>query len=138
MSKPREQDAIITLINSNPLTRDEMVAYLKEVETIPHEDRCFETHAIAGFTVFQDEPDKTTSIMFRMEAIARMIERGLLPGWSEPPDSSDGPWSVREALFAAVGVTPVLLNKDGKVVFNKDSLLKAVFQLGKNKPGDNG
>jgi len=137
MGKSREQDPIITLINSNPLTRDEMVAYLKEVETTPREDRCFETNAIAGFTVFQ-EPDKTTSIMFRMEAIARMIEQGLLPGWSEPPDNPDGPWSVREALFAAVGVTPVLLNKDGKVVFDKDSLLKTVFQLGKNKPEDNG
>jgi hypothetical protein len=37
------------------------------------------------------------------------------------------------AIFAAAGVTPVFLDDNGKVAFDKDELLKATFIQGKEE-----
>jgi len=68
-----------------------------------------------------------------MEALARLIDQGLLPGWCREPDSPEGPWSVRLPILAAAGVTAVFLDENGKVAFDKDELLKAIFIQGKEE-----
>ena len=122
---------VIRRINKTPLSKKEMVGFLKEADKIPKKDRCFETHAIAAMRVFEGNPDKAMSVMFRMEALARLLNTGMIPGWTEA-GRKKGATSVRENIFAAAGQTPVHA-VDGRVGFKRAELLKKVFELGRQE-----
>ncbi|HOW55700.1 MAG TPA: hypothetical protein PLR60_13745, partial [Syntrophorhabdaceae bacterium] len=87
MAKSGKEDSIIREINDHPLTREEVIAFVTEVVKLSPEDRDFEGHAITAVRVLEGNPDKALSIVFRMEALARLIHQGLLPGWCREPDS---------------------------------------------------
>ena len=133
MTKSGKKDSILREINDNPLSREEVIAFVTEVAKLSPEDRDFEGHAITAIRVLERKPGKALSIVFRMEALVRLIDQGLLPGWCREPDSPEDPWSVRLPIFAAAGVTPVFLDENGKVAFDKDELLKATFIQGKEE-----
>ncbi len=133
MAKSGKKDSILREINDNPLSREEVIAFVTEVAKLPSEDRGFEGHAITAVRVLEGKPGKALSIVFRMEALARLIDQGLLPSWCREPNSPEGPWSVRLPIFAAAGVTQVFLDENGKVAFDKDELLKATFIQGKEE-----
>ena len=113
------------------MSREEVIAFVTEVAKLSPEDRGFEGHAITVIRVLEGKPGKALSIVFRMEALARLIDQGLLLGWCREPDSPEDSWRVRLPIFAAAGVTPVFLDENGKVAFDKDELLKATFIQGK-------
>jgi len=69
------------------------------------------------------------SAIFRMEALARIINQGRLEGWTKPPDKN-GMSLTNTALFDAAGQLPLRIIKD-RFEFSRATLLKKVFQIAK-------
>ena len=120
---------MIAKANRTVLSHDEMFTFAKEAGLLDAEDRNFDGHTITAIRVFDADENKVLSVMFRMEALARLVREGI-PGWtgSEQPN---GAIMTHAAIFAATGVEP-LIERDGKLVFDREAFLRRVFQIGKD------
>ncbi len=128
-SDPAGTQRVLNEINSTLLTRDEINTFVSAVAELSPDDYSFERSAITWMELFPDKREKGVSVMFRMTALAHLIQEGL-PGWTiSMPDGGD---LTREAIFAAAAAEPVI-EKDGDVAFGRDSLLRRAFQLAKDR-----
>ena len=120
---------LVRRVNKTPLTKKEMIEFIQEAEKIPRRDRCFQTHAIIAVQFFERNTDKAMSAIFRMEALSRLLNGGMIHGWTKD-SKKKGTTLVRDNIFAAAGRTPVHARGYG-VEFKKVELLKKAFELGR-------
>lgn len=120
-------------VNENPPTREQMWAWLAACGKLLKKDRVFEVHAITWAKLFPGHARQGTSAMFRIQALADMVERTPFPGWSDPERKGkrNGANLTREVFFAAAAIEPMVFNRDGEMTFDRESLLKRAFQLAK-------
>jgi hypothetical protein len=75
--------------------------------------------------MFKGEPAKAQAVLFRMEALARLLEERGAPGWTLPK-TPDGAIPTQEAVFSAAAVEP-LAKVDGEIGFEQQAFLKRVL-----------
>ena len=116
-------------INSTKLTGLQLMEFATGVHDLKPKDRGFEGRVIVAIQLFEGDSDKVMSAMFRMEALARIISRGRLEGWTKPADEK-GMSLTKPVLFDAAGQVPLRIIKN-RFEFSRATLLKKAFQLAK-------
>ena len=128
-----DRDAIIVSvlgdINGTALPRDEFLRFVHETHLLDEDERDIRVFAETAARVFTENPATISAALFRMEALARLVHEDIIPGWTSDR-LEDGSVSVREDLFVAVAETPLVL-RNGKIVFDRDDLLKKAFEIGR-------
>lgn len=120
---------MIARVNKTVLSEEEMLMFVKEASLLDSGDRDFTGHAITAIRIFDPDEDKAFSITFRMRALARLVKEGI-PGWIGP-EQPNGAVMTNAAIFVAAGIEP-LLERNGKLVFNREAFLRRVFQIAKD------
>jgi hypothetical protein len=115
-------------INSTKLTGAELMEFANEVHRLKPKDRDFEGRAITAIRFFENS-DRAMSAMFRMEALARIISKGRLEGWTKSADE-EGMSLTNPILFEAAGQAPLRI-RGNRFEFSRATLLKKVFQIAK-------
>ncbi len=76
---------------------------------------------------FHGQPSKGSAVLFRLQALARLLEEHGAPGWALPPQA-DGAIPTQEWVFAAAAVQPlVLINEEPS--FEHEPFLNKVLEL---------
>lgn len=120
---------MVAKINKTPLSKEEMLKFAEESELRDPEWHCVEGSVIIASQVFNGDGDKVLSLMFRMQALNRLVSEGM-PGWIIDPEEPNDPAIINGAVFAATGVEP-LIEEDGDIAFDREKFLRRVFQLAK-------
>ncbi len=116
----------LTGINTNEVSAAELMEVVEEVNQLHADQPQLEDIAIVILQLHPDSPDKRTGIMFRMEALARLLSEEGVPGWTLPGPS--GSLFMKEAVLAAAAVQPVI-EKDNHVAFEHEAFLQKVLEL---------
>jgi len=114
-------------MNSAKIAGSELMQFAEEVHRLKPEDLDFEGRTITAIKLFGGS-DRAMSACFRMEALAKIISEGRLPGWTKPGES--GSTMTHTALFEAAGQVPLRLVNE-RFEFSRSALLKKAFQLAK-------
>jgi hypothetical protein len=115
-------------INCTKLDGWELMTFADEVHRLKPKGRDFEGQVITAIRLFNNS-DKVMSATFRMEALAQIVSKGRLEGWTKPGDKK-GMSLTNPVLFDAAGQVPLRIVKD-KFEFSRATLLKKVFQIAK-------
>lgn len=118
---------MLARVNRVRVSRAELSEFLDECNKLEPDLRGFEGHAFAAARLHPRDFDKVSALMFRMEALARLVAQAGAPGWTLPPQS-DGAVFTEEAVFAAAAVEP-LVQQGNRVAFNRSRFLKRVLLL---------
>jgi hypothetical protein len=70
---------------------------------------------------------KLQALMFRLEALAKLLGDDGLPGWTLPL-SADGAMLMQKSVFAAAAIHPLVLH-DHHAVFDRQPFLDRVLEL---------
>jgi len=113
-------------INNTPVSKDEIIEIVQEIAEREPGDRDAEGHMLVITSLHHNNPDKGQSIYFRLEALAQFLTQEGATGWTlELPN---GATLTQEPVFAAAAVHP-LSERDGELVFERESFLKKVLEL---------
>ncbi|MCK9226291.1 MAG: hypothetical protein PHT96_04920 [Syntrophorhabdaceae bacterium] len=131
---PPKQDRLLEELNRTRISMDGWMALLTAIENIPAEDRSFESLVIAAGEVF-DDLDEALAAIIRWQAILRLVQREIIPGWfrksDDPCDQGNDVWEVKTQIMQAAATAPIIVDEMERPYFDKDELLKAAFKLGK-------
>src|SRR5262249_22940427 len=117
---------LIQRINSTTVSVDEIVEVIQEVETSDKDDRDWEGRVVTLMRLHPGNPDKAQSLLFRIEALARLLDREGDSGWTLR--LPDGLVPAPEPVFAAAGTEP--LNQVGEELeFDRESFFKKALEL---------
>ena len=116
---------MLKTINENPISPIEMESYLQSLSEM--EDQGIETQVFVALGTFPNSKGKRFSIGMRMHALSEILASDDLPGWVKPTDT-DGIVNVAENLYMAAGLEQ-MVEVENDIGFNKDQLIKRVFQL---------
>ena len=97
------------------------------VHRLPPEDKDWEGRLHAMIRLFPGDPDKGLAIEYRLVAMSRMLEAGVLPGWALPR-APDGSMLVAESVWAATATEPLILGEH-EARFDQASFLGRVLSL---------
>lgn len=126
MSKIAFSREFLQSVNRIRVTKEDMLAVAKarEDEEIDHslESTLHEVHE-----QHPDDQEKVQAIMFRMEALGRIVDERGLPGWASPP-RSDGMVTLQEPVLAAAATVPLVL-EGMELVFDYDRFLGKILDL---------
>jgi hypothetical protein len=86
--------------------------------------------------LFNDSPDKAKAIIFRLQALAVMIERDELGEWVLGYGTSLMPTIAHKALVSAAADHPLAII-NGDVSFERESFLHRVLELAEPQGMDN-
>lgn len=114
-------------INAVRVSREDILQFVRETSAMPKEDRDFEGFAIAAIRLHPGNPDLAGALMFRMQALARLIGSPAVRGWTYP-EAPDGATWASEPVFAAAAVEP-LVEDNGKLTFEPQSFGRRVLEL---------
>jgi hypothetical protein len=117
---------ILDEINNTPISKKDIIKVVQGISELEPEERDFTGHTLVGIRLFAGEPEKVKSIMFRLEALARLMEQAEATGWSV--SLPNGAELTQEPMFAAAAVHPLIL-VDGQFSFDCDSFLEKVLEL---------
>lgn len=118
---------LIARINAIVITEEEIVEVVEETEEINPEDRNWEASTFMVARLHPGDFEKVGAIVFRMEALTRLLAKAGAPGWTLP-ETADGGILTQEAVFAATAVQP-LVEQDGEVAFEQEAFLQKVLEL---------
>jgi hypothetical protein len=100
--------------------------------------RSGETTDMTGIMItiglFDKAPDKAKAIIFRLQALARLVASAELQDWFFGDGTNLVPAFAREALIAAAANHPLSL-VDGDISFEKRSFLRRAFELAESNGG---
>ncbi len=129
-----KQDRLLKGLNRTRIHMDDWMALLAALEEIPVESRGFESLVITAGETF-DDFDEALAAIIRWQAILRLVEQEVLPGWfrksDDPCDKENEVWEVRTQIMQAAATTPIIIDDKQRPYFDKDELLKAAFKIGK-------
>jgi len=114
-------------LNAVSISVDELLLATEEVHKLPPEDRNWEGRLHTMARLFHSSPRKGLAIEYRLVAMNRMLEAGVLPGWATPQDS-DGAVRVAEPVWEATAIEPLILG-EREAHFDQASFLRRVLLL---------
>ena len=117
---------LIARVNRADVSKNDLLLFSGEVHKLPSHERDWEGRVICAIGFFDGDSDKAMAAMWRMEALAKLIESGVLANWSRPCDDGDAQMTA-EPVFLAAATEPVLFTGKG-AIFDSDSFLKAVLE----------
>lgn len=113
-------------LNAIPVTREELWD-LAGASAARHRELRLQRADAGGAIYFvaskyRGAPDQGMAVYFRMQALARLVESGDLPGWTQTV-SRDGAVPIHDALFAAAATEPLVRVGDD-IGFERGSFLR--------------
>ena len=123
----------IDSINSIAITADEMIRAQTAVSDEGTTERSFEATVFKLSRAFPKQHKKITAIVFRMQALSRLIESSR-PGWWFLPQADDGSYAVSE-LALRVAATCRLFEAGNEVVFDQTEFLEQALRLSETDSG---
>ena len=117
---------LLQRINSTPVSKEEIFEVLIEVHELDEEERDMDGRALTVIRLHAANPDKVQSLLFRIEALARIIEREGQSGWTLP--LANGAVATQQSVFAAAGVEP-LVEKDGQLEFERERFFEKALEF---------
>lgn len=127
--KPSASDrGLLRRINKVSITKDDVLEFVRETGELDPESRDFTGLSVTAIRLHPGDVDKVGALMFRMEALARLIESPHMKGWTYPKAPDGGTWTS-EPVFAATAVQPLILNEAGKPAFEPRSFMHKVLEL---------
>ena len=118
---------LIAFTNSVPVSVEDLTSLVDEIEMSQPEMRDWQSSAIVAVRLFNGDPDKVEAVMFRLEALMRLLIA----------DKSQTPWTISlpdgviltsEPVFAAAACEPIVENA-GEVAFDREKFLSKVLEL---------
>lgn len=117
---------MIEQVNNVSVSKEDLIEAVQEIGELDPEERDFTGHAITIVRLHSGEPEKVKAIMFRLEALARLLAREGAPGWTLAlPNEAV---LTQEPVFAAAAVQP-MIEQNGRVAFERDSFLQKVLDM---------
>ncbi len=114
-------------VNAVAVTKDEVLELARESGDLRPEHRDFEGLTITAIRLHPGNVEKVNALMYRFEALARLVESPVMRGWTYPTTPDGATWTS-EPVFAATAVQPVILI-DGKPSFEPESFSQKVLEL---------
>jgi hypothetical protein len=121
-----ETKGMMRQVNATPVSQEELLSVIREVRESGPESRDMTGHALIAVRLYSDDPDKVKAIMFRLEALARLLSEQEAPGWTL--SIPNGAVLIQEPVFASAAVQP-LVEQDGEVAFEREAFLEKVLDL---------
>jgi hypothetical protein len=128
LPRTKSQQQFLRSLNQEQISGPRLRRFVEEFQSLPKVERDFEGKVIAAIRVFSADPDTGRSALFRMEALAVLVEEGL-PGWTSEV-RSDGAVMLHPAVLEAAGRAPLHWSGD-EVRFSRKSFLRVAFQEAK-------
>jgi hypothetical protein len=117
---------MIERINNVPVSKEELLELVDETEQLDPEERCYESHLVTLIRLQHGNHEKVSAIMFRMEALARLLAQEGATGWTLP--LPNGGLLTQEPVFAAAAIQP-LIEQNGDVAFDREEFFQKVLEL---------
>ena len=114
-------------LNAANVTVGDLQLASDAVHQLPPEDRDWEGRLHAMIRLVPGNPDKGLAIEYRLVAMSRMLEAGVLPGWALP-QAPDGSMLVSESVWAATATEPLIL-EEREARFDHAGFLSRVLSL---------
>jgi hypothetical protein len=114
-------------LNAVRVTIDDLLLASREVHKLPPEDRDWEGRLHLMVRLFQSEPDKARAVEYRLIAVTKLLESGVLPHWVLPT-AADGAVQIAEPVWATAATAPLLLGEHDPY-FDPQSFTERVLAL---------
>lgn len=118
---------IVTQAMEIAISAHDLFSVVTETSHLGVESRNFEGLTYSLARLFSGEPDKAGVIMFRILALARLVDEGEVREWILRQDV-DGSVVAQKSLFAAAAVQPLVVN-DGGIAFDPVAFRLKVAEL---------
>jgi hypothetical protein len=112
-------------INKTPVLKEELLRIVDDIEASFPGSRDIMAYAAAAKNVTRD-PDKMEAVMFRLQALFRLLSDEGAPGWTIA--LPDGVLLTPEPVFAAAAIHPLIV-LDDEVTFDRETFLVTVLEL---------
>jgi hypothetical protein len=130
--KPSAGDRrVLAQVNTTAVTYEDLALLFKETAKLDHTKTKPGVGLYVCIRLFAKQPEKAHAVIFRMEALAHLLERGRLPGWTQR-NPGDAFTMVHSALIAAAAEQPLIL-KGNRLEFERKSFLLRAFQFAKEE-----
>ena len=117
---------MIERLNRTHVTVDEILEVVGAVQSRKKDDMDWEGRVFTIMRLYPGDPDKAQSLLFRIEALARLIDREGDTGWTLRLPS--GAINTQESVFKAAGLEP-LMRIGNELEFERESFFKKVLEL---------
>ena len=116
--------------NKTTVTKQDLLAVMEAADEIGAErsERDWYVGFAAVAEVHRGNFDKIVAVMFRMEAMVKLLTEEGAPGWTLPSPTPDGPILAQDAIVAAAAEEP-LVDRDNHLVFDRESFLRRALSL---------
>ena len=120
-------DRMLAETSSIRVSKDELYEVAKEASKLKMNDRNIEGFAFTIARLFSGDPEKAGAVMYRMQALFRLLHEEGLPGWtlSRQPNRT---LAAHEAVLAAAATEP-LMERNGEIAFDYSAFVNRVAQL---------
>lgn len=130
--KPKARSAsdrkFIDRINRVAVTKEEVLEFVRETSELAPELRDYTGFSLTAIQLHPGNVDKVGALMFRMEALTRLIASPAMKGWTYP-EALDGATWTSEPVFAATAVEPLIIDQEGQPAFEPESFSRRVLEL---------
>lgn len=123
-----ENSRLVDRLNSVVVTVEELTEVLNESDKRHETDIAEKGDGIyLVVSMFADQPERAKAIYFRMEALAKIIEKKDAPGWTMSSHKSGAVLTKRE-LIAAAAIYP-LSEIEGDIAFEIHGFLSKALEF---------
>jgi hypothetical protein len=128
--KPTDSDLyLLSVLNSVSLKTSELLRVVKATIKAHEEGKPHHVMgAIATIKNFSGNSNKVTAIVFRLQALAKMVEKNELRYWILANETGFSPTIAHRALISAAARHPLSFI-NGDFVFEKEPFLRSVLEL---------
>lgn len=120
-------EAFLDRINGVKLSKRELLKFNEAFNELPTDQRDFFGQSFLAVRLTRRRPDKAAALIFRMQALARLVCDDGARGWTLPKQP-DGAIFTKEEMFQAAALEP-LIERKGEFAFEHDSFLQRVLAL---------
>lgn len=119
-------DALVS-VNRVRITGNQLLRFSDEVQALPKDLAGFVGASFVAAKHARKRPEEAAALIFRMQALAKLIEDEPLPGWTFPK-APDGSITTDQEVFKAAAMEP-LIEREGHLVFDRESFTRRVLKI---------
>jgi hypothetical protein len=116
----------IDSLNTVQLKEEEIVEAISATLESADSGECYLRSLAMPIRLFPTAPHKARAVIFRLQALAAMMERNELKDWMQPGGATFSP-AGQTAVIAAVTCHPLSL-VNGDIAFEKESFLQRILE----------
>jgi hypothetical protein len=113
-------------LNTVRLNEEEIVEAISATLESADSGECYLRSLATPIRLFPTAPHKARAVIFRLQALATMMERNDLKDWMQPGGATFTP-AGQMAVITAVTCHPLSL-VNGDIAFEKESFLKRILE----------